>query len=39
VPSRPSTTSLVAPGVPRANLLQLPGLFGINRNGDSAELT
>src|SRR6476646_2620267 len=37
VPSRPSTTP---PGRPQpiaqANLLQLPGLFGINRNGCSA---
>ena len=37
MPSRPSTTSLARPqAFARANLLQLPGLFGINRNGCSA---
>ena len=37
MPARPSTTSTgVDSGVVRANLLQQPGLFGINRNGCSA---
>ena len=37
MPSRPSTTSLARPrAFARAKLLQLPGLFGINRNGCSA---
>jgi hypothetical protein len=37
VPARPSTTSTGSTQVlPGPNLLQQPGLFGINRNGCSA---